>query len=36
MAKPIEIAQIALFLASEQSSFINGTVITSDGGWTAY
>ena len=36
MAKSIEIAQIALFLASEQSSFINGTVITSDGGWTAY
>jgi NAD(P)-dependent dehydrogenase (short-subunit alcohol dehydrogenase family) len=36
MAKPIEIAQIALFLASDQSSFINATVITSDGGWTAY
>lgn len=30
-----EIAQVALFLASEESSFINGTVITADGGWTA-
>jgi NAD(P)-dependent dehydrogenase (short-subunit alcohol dehydrogenase family) len=34
--KPDEIAQIALFLASDQSSFINGSVIISDGGWTAY
>jgi NAD(P)-dependent dehydrogenase (short-subunit alcohol dehydrogenase family) len=34
--KPDEIAQIALFLASDKSSFINGTVIISDGGWTAY
>ena len=34
--KPLEIAQIALFLASEESSFINGAVITADGGWTAY
>ena len=36
MAKPIEIAQIALFLASDQSSFINGAVIVADGSWTAY
>jgi NAD(P)-dependent dehydrogenase (short-subunit alcohol dehydrogenase family) len=36
MAKPIEIAEIALFLASEKSSFINGATIISDGGWTAY
>jgi NAD(P)-dependent dehydrogenase (short-subunit alcohol dehydrogenase family) len=34
--KPQEIAQIALFLASEKSSFINGSVIISDGGWSAY
>lgn len=33
--KPEEIAQAALFLATEESSFVNGTVITVDGGWTA-
>lgn len=31
-----EIAKVALFLASEDSSFLNGTVVTADGGWTAY
>ncbi|CCQ97874.1 Uncharacterized oxidoreductase TM_0325 [[Clostridium] ultunense Esp] len=36
MGKPIEIANIALFLASDDSSFINGAVITADAGWTAY
>lgn len=36
MGKPEEIAKIALFLASEDSSFINGAVITADAGWTAY
>lgn len=35
-ANPDQIAQLALFLASENSSYINGTVITADGGWTAY
>lgn len=34
--KANEIATTALFLASDDSSFINGTTITVDGGWTAY
>ncbi|WP_438492148.1 SDR family oxidoreductase [Paenibacillus sp. IHBB 3054] len=34
--EPIEIATVALFLASEDSKFVNGTVIAADGGWTAY
>ncbi|PGY13135.1 SDR family oxidoreductase [Bacillus sp. AFS031507] len=36
VGKPEEIANIALFLASDESSFVNGTVITGDAGWTAY
>lgn len=35
-AEPKEIAEIALFLATEDSSYINGAVIVADGGWTAY
>lgn len=36
IGKPEEIAYVALFLASDESSFVNGTVITADSGWTAY
>lgn len=35
MGKSDEIAQVALFLASDESSFVNGTVIVADAGWTA-
>mgnify|MGYP001031999881 CR=1 FL=1 len=34
--EPEDIAAIALFLASEKSKFMNGAVVTADGGWTAY
>ncbi|MFF2481488.1 SDR family oxidoreductase [Paenibacillus sp. NPDC058071] len=33
--EPSEIAKVALFLASDESSFVNGTVVTTDAGWTA-
>ena len=36
MGESEEIASVALFLASDDSSFVNGTVITADAGWTAY
>jgi NAD(P)-dependent dehydrogenase (short-subunit alcohol dehydrogenase family) len=35
-AEANEIAEIALFLASDSSSAVNATVITGDTGWTAY
>lgn len=34
--EPVEIAQVALFLASEDASFVNGEVIRADAGWLAY
>lgn len=36
MGKSEEIATVALFLASDESSFVNGTVITADAGWLSY
>jgi 2-keto-3-deoxy-L-fuconate dehydrogenase len=35
LGKPLEIAHMALYLASEESGFVNGAVLPIDGGWTA-
>lgn len=35
LGKPEEIAHMALYLSSAEASFVNGSVITIDGGWTA-
>lgn len=36
LADPEEIASAALFLVSDEASFVNGEVLVADGGWTAY
>lgn len=36
MAKPEQLANAFLFLASDEASFVNGEVLVVDGGWTAY
>ncbi|ACT01610.1 SDR family oxidoreductase [Paenibacillus sp. JDR-2] len=35
VGQPEEIAQVALFLASDESNFVNGVVLAADAGWTA-
>jgi NAD(P)-dependent dehydrogenase (short-subunit alcohol dehydrogenase family) len=35
MGKPEEVAKAALFLASDEASFVNGHALVVDGGWTA-
>lgn len=35
-ASPEEIATVALFLASDEASFVNGSIFTVDGAWTSY
>ncbi|MCL2860466.1 MAG: glucose 1-dehydrogenase [Oscillospiraceae bacterium] len=35
IGNPEDIANLALYLASDEAKFINGTVIIADGGWTA-
>ena len=36
VGQPDDIAQVALFLASDESRMITGAVIPADGGMTAY
>jgi NAD(P)-dependent dehydrogenase (short-subunit alcohol dehydrogenase family) len=36
IGEPSEIARVALFLASDDSSFINAATIVADSGWSAY
>ena len=36
VGQPEEIANLAIFLASDDASFINGVVVTADGGWTTF
>jgi NAD(P)-dependent dehydrogenase (short-subunit alcohol dehydrogenase family) len=35
MAVPEDVAHLVLYLASDESTYMSGSVITFDGGWTA-
>ena len=35
LGRPEEIANLALYLSSKEADFVNGSVLTIDGGWTA-
>ena len=35
MGRPEEVAHMALYLVSKEAAFVNGSVLTIDGGWTA-
>lgn len=35
-SNPMEVANVALFLASDDASFVNASVVTADGAWSAY
>jgi NAD(P)-dependent dehydrogenase (short-subunit alcohol dehydrogenase family) len=35
LGRPEEIANLALYLSSCDATFINGSIMTIDGGWTA-
>ena len=35
LGKPEEVAYMALYLASPEAAFVNGSIVTIDGGWTA-
>jgi len=36
LGDPKEVAQVALFLASNEASYITGAAIVVDGGWTTH
>jgi len=36
LGTPAEIAAVAVFLATEEASFMTGEVVTADGGWSSY